>query len=63
MQKKQSPPKKTCAECIHEYACKCWTHGQVLADGNAARCPAFETAKDSAAYLIGFIDGQKAKEG
>ena len=50
---------KTCNDCIHEYACKCWTAGRVLAAGNAARCPAFETAKDSAAYLIGKLDAEK----
>ena len=61
--KKNKPPARTCADCIHEYACKCWTCGRVLADENAARCPAFETAKDSPAYMIGFLDGQKSKEG
>ena len=53
---------RTCDECIHEYACKSWTCGRVLADENASRCPAFETVKDSAAYFIGKIDGGKAAQ-
>lgn len=63
MKKKEKALAITCEDCIHEDACKCWTCGRVLADENAARCPAFETVKGSAAYYIGFLDGQKAKEG
>lgn len=54
--KKPAQPAKTCADCIHEHACVAWTVGGRMAAGNAVRCPNYETAKDSAAYLIGKLD-------
>lgn len=51
---------KTCADCVHESACKVWTNGRVLADENAARCPEFKTVRDTASYLIGKMEGEKA---
>lgn len=50
---------KTCADCVHEYACKVWTNGRVLADENAAKCPEFKTVRDTASYLIGKMEGEK----
>ena len=55
--RKESLPVKRCADCVHEYACKIWTNGRELSPENAEKCPMFETAKDSAAYLIGKLDG------
>lgn len=51
---------KTCADCVHESACKVWTNGRVLADENAAKCPEFKTVRDTASYLIGKMEGEKA---
>ena len=58
--KQDKKPMKTCADCVHESACKVWTCGRVLADENAARCPEFETVRDTASYLIGKMEGEKA---
>lgn len=58
--KQDKKPMKTCADCVHESACKVWTCGRVLADENAAKCPEFETVRDTASYLIGKMEGEKA---
>lgn len=58
--KQTTKPMQTCADCVNESACKLWTCGRVLADENAARCPEFKTVKDTASYLIGKLDGEKA---
>lgn len=62
MAKKKALPTKTCEDCVHEYACKCWTTGRALSPENASKCSAFETVKDTAGYLIGKMDGQKAAQ-
>ena len=54
-------PKKTCGECIHEYACAMWNVGS-LQNTDATHCTNYETVKDSAAYLIGKMDG-RAEDG
>lgn len=59
---KRTKPKKTCSDCIHEYACKVWTCGRELSPENASKCPAFETVQESAAYYIGRLDGRKEAE-
>lgn len=56
--KKQDKPRKTCADCIHEFACQMWTLGRIH-EMNAENCPNHETVKDSAAYLIGKLEGKK----
>lgn len=62
--KKTNPKTHTCADCVHESACRVWTSGRVLADENAAKCPAFETIRDTAAYLIGKMEAnQKSNRG
>lgn len=59
----QQKPKRTCADCIHEWACQARTHGTIH-NMNADSCAIYETARDSAAYLIGYMEGKKAtKEG
>lgn len=57
--KKTNPKTHTCADCVHESACRVWTSGRVLADENAAKCPAFETIRDTAAYLIGKMEANQ----
>jgi hypothetical protein len=57
--KQTSEHMQTCADCVHESACKLWTCGRVLADENAARCPEFKTVRDTASYLIGKMEGEK----
>lgn len=57
MKKKTAqPPKRTCGECIHEYACGIWNLGSIRTHTDATNCTIYETAKMSAAYLIGKLD-------
>lgn len=51
-------PLKTCADCIHEFACQMWNIGHIH-EMDATNCTNHETVKDSAAYLIGKLDGKK----
>lgn len=62
MHKKQKQSTKTCADCIHESACRAWVDGRYIADSSASRCPNFETAQESAAYLCGVMDERKRKQ-
>lgn len=55
---KDKKQKKTCSECIHEYACSMWTLGN-LHNTDATHCVNYETVKDSAAYLIGRMEGEQ----
>lgn len=59
---KKTEPVKTCADCIHEYACRIWTDGRYISDESASRCPNYTTVKESGAYLIGYLDGKKEKD-
>lgn len=52
---------KQCADCIHEWACQAWNVGNIH-NMDATNCAVYETVKQSTAYFIGFMDGQKAKE-
>ena len=61
MAKKQNKPIKTCADCIHEFACRGWTNGRVISDISASQCPNHETVKESGAYLCGVLDERKRK--
>ena len=61
MPKKQNKPIKTCADCIHEFACRGWTNGRVISDISASQCPNHETVKESGAYLCGVLDERKRK--
>ena len=61
MAKKQNKPAKTCADCIHEFACRGWTGGRYISDDFASRCPNHETVKESGAYLCGVLDERKRK--
>ena len=61
MAKKQNKPIKTCADCIHESACRGWTNGRVISDISASQCPNHETVKESGAYLCGVLDERKRK--
>lgn len=58
--KTPNPPPKSCSDCIHEYACRMWTDGRMISDESASRCPNHTTTKESAAYLIGKMDGEKS---
>ena len=62
MAKKQMQHIKTCAECIHENACRAWVDGRYIADESADRCPNYETVKESGAYLCGVLDERKRKK-
>ena len=62
MAKKQMQHIKTCAECIHENACRAWVDGRYIADESANRCPNYETVKESGAYLCGVLDERKRKK-
>ena len=61
MAKKQNKPTKTCADCIHEFACRGWTGGRYISDDSASRCPNHQTVKESGAYLCGVLDERKRK--
>lgn len=62
MAKKQKQPTKTCADCIHESACRVWTDGRAISDASASQCPNHETVKESGAYLCGVLDERKRKQ-
>lgn len=62
MAKNQKQPAKTCADCIHESACRVWTDGRAISDDSASQCPSHETVKESAAYLCGVLDERKRKK-
>lgn len=53
--------KKTCADCIHEWACQAWMLG-TNHNTDAQGCAMHETVRESAAYFIGFMDGQLSME-
>lgn len=56
--KKAPSVRITCAGCIHEWACSRWNVGSVY-DMDATNCNARETLRESNAYYIGYMDGQK----
>ena len=60
--KKQNKSTKTCADCIHESACRIWTDGRLISDASASVCPNHETVKESAAYLCGVLDERKREK-
>ena len=62
MAKKQNKPIKTCADCIHESACRVWTGGRYISDISASQCPNHQTVKESGAYLCGVLDERKRKK-
>ena len=62
MPKKQNKPIKTCADCIHEFACRGWTDGRRISDASASQCPNHQTVKESGAYLCGVLDERKRKK-
>lgn len=55
---KPKAPAKTCADCIHEYACAMWNIGTIH-NTDASHCTEYTTVQDSAAYLIGRLDERK----
>lgn len=62
MAKKQNKPTKTCADCIHESACRIWTGGRFISDASASACHTHETVKESGAYLCGVLDERNRKK-
>lgn len=62
MAKKQKEPVKTCADCIHESACRVWNYGRFISDDSASVCPNHETVNESGAYLCGVLDERKRKQ-
>ena len=58
---KQKKSTKTCADCIHEYACQMWNIGY-MHNTDAENCTEYTRVKDSASYLIGKMDGRKEAE-
>ncbi len=59
MKKSCEKPIRKCEDCVHENACKAWTNGRAISDESASRCPNYETARMSAAYLVGRLDGKQ----
>lgn len=57
--KKKTPPVKVCSDCIHENACQAWNIGTIHCM-DATNCINYETIKDSTAYFIGLMDGEKS---
>lgn len=59
---KKNPKKqiKTCADCIHEFACSMWNIGYIH-NMDTTNCTCYETVRDSTPYYIGFCEGQKSK--
>lgn len=55
--KAENPKPRTCAECIHEWACQAWNVGNIH-NMDATNCAVYETVKESAAYLCGLLDGR-----
>ena len=62
MAKKQNKPTKTCADCIHESACRMWTDGRYISEVSASQCQNHETVQESGAYLCGVLDERKRKK-
>ena len=62
MPKKHTKPRKTCADCIHESACRGWTNGRVISDISASQCPKHQAVKESGAYLCGVLDERNRKK-
>lgn len=62
MSKKNVQKERTCADCIHEYACQMWNVG-TLHFADASSCANYEVLKDSTAYYIGYQDGREEREG
>lgn len=62
MEEKQKQPTKTCADCIHESACRIWTDGKSISDASASVCPNHKTVKESSAYLCGVSDERNRKK-
>lgn len=62
MAKKQNKPTKTCADCIHESACRGWTGCRYIPNDSASKCPNHETVRESGAYLCGVLDERKRKK-
>lgn len=56
--KKSKKLTKSCADCIHEFACQAWNIGNIH-NMDATHCVNHETVKDSNAYFIGFLVGKK----
>ena len=62
MEKNQKQAAKTCADCIHESACRMWTDGRCISDVSASQCPNHETVQGSGAYLCGVLDERKRRQ-
>ena len=58
MRAKKVKPKRTCADCIHEFACAIWNVGGIH-NMDATHCTGFESVRDSAAYLCGVLDERR----
>lgn len=50
---------KSCADCIHEDACRMWTNGRMIADESASRCPEHTKLRESSAYHIGKLEAER----
>ena len=61
MDKKQKQQTKTCADCIHEFACSMWNMG-TLHWSDATNCTNYETVLYSSAYLCGVLDERNRKQ-
>lgn len=60
--KSDSKQRRTCGECIHEFACGMWNRGN-FHNTDATNCANYETVQMSAAYLIGKMDGERKDNG
>ena len=59
--KKKNEKYRTCADCIHEWACQAWAHGTIH-EMNATQCAIYQTARGSDAYFLGYLETKKQYE-
>ena len=55
--KKKEDKYRTCADCIHEWACQAWNVGTIH-EMDAGICANYEAVKDSTVYWLGYRAGQ-----
>ena len=55
--KKRNEKYRTCADCIHEWACQAWNVGTIH-EMDAGICANYEAVKDSTVYWLGYRAGQ-----
>ena len=59
IKKKPAELPKKCEWCIHERVCEMWNDGRAMAQSTAMDCWNYEPTKESAPYLVGYLEGKK----